>query len=70
MKYGLVLATLIAWGSVIGLSGSSGPESKDAAVVGGGLVIPIGSMYGIFTYIWLKSMVNVGKTTIHESYGI
>ena len=30
---------------------------------------PIGSMYGIFTYIWLKFMVNVGKHTIHESYG-
>ena len=23
--------------------------------------IPIGSMYGIFTYIWLNFMVNVGK---------
>ena len=30
---------------------------------------PIGSMYGIFTYIWLISMVNVGKYTIHGSYG-
>ena len=26
-------------------------------------------MYGIFTYIWLKSMVNVGKYAIHGSYG-
>ena len=26
-------------------------------------------MYGIFTYIWLKFMVNVGKYTIHGSYG-
>ena len=25
---------------------------------------------GIFTYIWLSFMVNVGKYTIHESYGI
>ena len=24
---------------------------------------PIGSMYGIFTYIWLIFMVNVGKYT-------
>ena len=24
---------------------------------------------GIFTYIWLNSMVNVGKYTIHGSYG-
>ena len=27
-------------------------------------------MYGIFTYIWLILMVNVGKYTIHGSYGI
>ena len=26
---------------------------------------PIGSMYGIFTYIWLSLMVNVGRYTIH-----
>ena len=30
---------------------------------------PIGSMYGIFTYSWLIFMVNVGKYTIHGSYG-
>ena len=29
----------------------------------------LGSMYGIFTYIWLIFMVNVGKYTIHGSYG-
>ena len=33
-------------------------------------VIPIGSMYGIFTYIWLIFMVNVGIYTIHGRYGI
>ena len=27
-------------------------------------------MYGIFTYIWLIFMINVGKSTIHGSYGI
>ena len=27
-------------------------------------LLPIGSMYGIFTYIWLIFMVNVGKYTI------
>ena len=32
-------------------------------------VEPIGSMYRIFTYIWLIFMVNVGKYTIHGSYG-
>ena len=26
-------------------------------------------MYGIFSYIWLIFMVNVGKYTIHGSYG-
>ena len=31
--------------------------------------IPIGSMYGIFTYIWWIFMVNVGKYTIHGSSG-
>ena len=32
-------------------------------------VYPIGSMYGIFTYIWLIFMVNVATYTIHGSYG-
>ena len=27
-------------------------------------------MYGIYAYIWLKFMVNVGKYTIHGSYGL
>ena len=30
---------------------------------------PIGSMYGIFTDIWHRFMVNVGKYTIHGSHG-
>ena len=31
----------------------------------------IGSMYGIFTYIWLIFfMVNVGKYAIHGYYGL
>ncbi len=33
-------------------------------------ILPIGSMYGIFTYIWLMFMVNAGKYTIYGSYGI
>ena len=32
--------------------------------------LPIGSMYGIFTYIYHKSKPNVGKYTIHGSYGL
>ena len=30
---------------------------------------PIGSMYGIFTYIYHNNQPNVGKYTIHGSYG-
>ena len=33
------------------------------------LSVAIGSMYDIFTYIWLIFMMNVGKYTIHGSYG-
>ena len=33
------------------------------------LQFPIASMYGIFTYIYLIFMVNVGKYTIHGSSG-
>ena len=29
---------------------------------------PIGSMYGIFTYIYHKNQLNVGKYTVHGSY--
>ena len=31
---------------------------------------PIGSMYGIFTYIYHKNQPNVAKYTIHGSYTI
>ena len=34
------------------------------------ILVAIRSMYGIFTYIWLIFMVNVGKYTIHGSYGV
>ena len=33
-------------------------------------MIPIASMCGIFTYMWLIYMGNVGKYTIHGWYGI
>ena len=32
--------------------------------------LPIPSMYGIFTYIYHKNQVNVGKYTIHGCYGL
>ena len=32
--------------------------------------MPIGSMHGIFAYIWLNFMVNVGKYTIRGSHGM
>ena len=34
------------------------------------IAVPIPSMYGIFTYIWLIFMVNVGKYSIHGSSGV
>ena len=34
------------------------------------LAFLIGSMYGVFTYISHKKQLNVGKYTIHGSYGI
>ncbi len=36
------------------------------------LPVPIGSMYGIFTYVHLtsKSAIHVGKYTIHGGYGV
>ena len=33
-------------------------------------LVPKESMYGIFMYIWLIFMVNVGIHTIHGSYGV
>ena len=32
--------------------------------------LPIGSMYGIFTYIYHKNQPNVGTYTIHGWYGL
>ena len=32
--------------------------------------LPIGSMYGIFSYIYHKHQLNVGKYTIHGFYGL
>ena len=32
--------------------------------------IPICSMYGIFTYVWVIFGANVGKYSIHGAYGI
>ena len=32
--------------------------------------LPICSMYGIFTYIWVIYGVNVGKYSIHGAYGL
>ena len=34
------------------------------------ICIPRCSMYGLFTYIWVVLVVNVGKYTIHWAYGI
>ena len=32
--------------------------------------LPIGSMYGIYTYIYYKVKPHVGEYTIHGSYGL
>ena len=32
--------------------------------------VPIGSMYGIFTYIYHKNQPNIGNYSIHGSYGV
>ena len=37
---------------------------------GDNIAMPIGSMHGIFTYIYHEFMVNVGKYSIHGSYGM
>ena len=50
--------------SAISSCSNKNPKSKFVAGTD-----PIGSMYGIYTYIWLIFMVNVGKYTIHGSYG-
>ena len=34
------------------------------------IFLPIGSMYGIFTYIYHKNQLNVSKYAIHGSYGL
>ena len=44
-------------------SQTTGPQTTN-------LPLPIGSMYDIFTYMWSILMMNVGKYTIHESYGL
>ena len=49
------------------LFGVFGGPQNDATFEWSGF-LPIGSMYGLFTYIWL--MVNVGKYSIHGSYGL
>ena len=37
---------------------------------GSGISLPIGSMYGVFTYIHHKNQSSVGKYTIHGSFGL
>ena len=34
------------------------------------VLLPIGSMYGIFTYIWVIFRVNVSKYSIHGAFGL
>ena len=45
------------------------PTSKSKLFVSRWIPLPIASMYGILTYIYHKNQPNVGKYTIHGSYG-
>ena len=55
----------------LGLVGAVGHRSLDLGTERrNDKTIPICSMYGIFTYIWVISKVNVGKYSIHGAYGI
>ena len=64
------------WATMLGCLSSTGGNNSWQNVVfsNWGLRatnwLPIGSMYGIFTYIWLILLVNVGKYTIHGWYGV
>ena len=42
---------------------SISPDGAFRPIFRGKLCVPIGSMFGIFTYIWHKFMVNVGRYT-------
>ena len=46
---------------------SSGFASQHISQDSGVSTSAIGSMYGIFTYLWLNFTVNIGKYTIHGS---
>ena len=46
----------------------SGCESGIEECLANTRMNPRCSMYGIFTYIWLEFMVNVGKYSIHGAY--
>ena len=55
--------------AIHGASGLGKCKGQLGRSLGSRLLWPIGSMYGIFTYIWLVFMVNVGKYSIHGCYG-
>ena len=46
-----------------------GEYLQDAEKKHNASMVPIGSMYGIFTYIYHTNQPNVGKYTIHGCYG-
>ena len=47
------------------------PDVKIVGVFSGWVfLVPIGSMYGIYTYVWLIFMVNVAKYSMHGYYGV
>ena len=57
------------WWVTFFIGGSFCPNDLTFEVFGESIV-PIGSMYGIFSYIYHKNQPNVGKYTIHGFYGV
>ena len=52
---------------MVGLGGTAGFGARN--LLKNNYLVPIGSMYGIFSYIWFIFVVNVSKYTKHGSYG-
>ena len=55
--------------SLLGVIGSKSTAQPTGKLTWRIFSYPIGSMYGIFTYIWLIFMVNVSMYTIHWVFG-
>ena len=59
----------VVWGDSSSKTWGNAPTLNGSSFFDLHLWYPIGSMYGIFTYIYHRNHPNVGKYTIHGSYG-